>query len=82
MLMALAYALTNGLLQTISPDSFRGRVMSAYAFVFVGLGPVGSLLGGALASAFSAPIAVAVGAVVMLLFSLWLFTARPELRRL
>ncbi|HXY31612.1 MAG TPA: MFS transporter [Gemmatimonadaceae bacterium] len=80
--MILNNALTNGLLQTISPDSFRGRVMSAYAFVFVGLGPVGSLLGGAVASAFSAPIAVAAGATVMLLFSIWLFTARPELRRL
>src|SRR2546430_17021392 len=42
-------ALTNATIQTVVPDSLRGRVMGFYAFVFVGLAPLGSLQMGALA---------------------------------
>jgi len=52
--MILNNALANGLLQTITPDGLRGRVMSAYAFVFVGMAPVGSVLSGSVASALGA----------------------------
>jgi MFS family permease len=80
--MIVNNALVNGLLQTMAPDELRGRVMSAYAFVYVGLGPVGSLLSGTLADFIGAPGAIAVGAGVMLLFALWVFGMRTELRRL
>lgn len=75
-------ALANGLLQTLSPDGLRGRVMSAYALVFVGLAPVGSVLAGAVAQAFGAPAAIALGAVVMAAFAWWVFRVRAELVRL
>jgi MFS family permease len=78
--MIINNALANGILQTLAPDELRGRVMAAYAFVFVGMGPIGSLLSGALASALGAPWAVAIGATVMLLFALWVFETRPEVR--
>lgn len=80
--MIVNNALANGLLQTIAPDALRGRVMAAYAFVFVGMGPVGSLLSGTVASAVGAPGAIAVGASVMLAFAAWVFGRRTELRRL
>ncbi len=80
--MILNNALANGLLQTITPDGFRGRVMSAYAFVFVGMGPVGSLLSGSIASAIGAPAAIAIGGCVMLLFAAWVFGRRTELQGL
>jgi MFS family permease len=80
--MILNNALANGLLQTISPDELRGRVMSAYAFVFVGMGPIGSLLAGSVAGLIGAPGAIAVGAVVTFLFALWVFGRRWELRQL
>jgi len=80
--MILNNALANGLLQTITPDQLRGRVMSAYAFVFVGMAPVGSLLSGSIASALGAPAAIGIGGGVLLLFALWVFGKRPELRRL
>ncbi|MGH7633286.1 MAG: MFS transporter [Gemmatimonadaceae bacterium] len=80
--MILNNALANGLLQTITPDHLRGRVMSAYAFVFVGMAPVGSLLFGGVASALGAPAAIGIGGGVLLLFALWVFGKRTELRRL
>jgi MFS family permease len=80
--MILNNALANGLLQTITPDALRGRVMSAYAFVFVGMAPIGSLLAGSIASAFGAPAAIGFGGSVLLLFAGWVFGKRKELRGL
>lgn len=81
LMMILNNALANGLLQTIAPDELRGRVMSAYAFVYVGMGPIGSLLAGSVASIVGAPGAIAAGAAVMLAFAFWAFGRRKELRR-
>lgn len=75
-------ALANGLLQTLSPDHLRGRVMAAYAFVFVGMGPIGSLLGGAVAEVAGTPVAVAGGAVVLLLFAGWVLWIKREVKTL
>ena len=75
-------ALCNGLLQTLSPDHLRGRVMAAYAFVFVGMGPIGSLLAGSVAEVAGTPVAVGGGAVALLLFAAWVLWVRPEVKRL
>ena len=40
---------TNTVVQTIVPESQRGRVMSYYMMAFLGIAPLGSLLGGDLA---------------------------------
>lgn len=80
--MIVNNALANGLLQTIAPDELRGRVMAAYAFVFVGMAPIGSLLSGAVANAVGAPAAIAIGAVVMLAFVWWMLGRRRELQEL
>lgn len=71
-------ALANGLLQTLAPDGLRGRVMSAYAFVFVGLMPVGALFGGTLAELAGAPVAIAAGALAMMLVVGWVLVVRRE----
>ncbi len=57
-------ALTNTLLQTLVPDTLRGRVMGFYSFVFVGLAPLGALAAGVIAEHFGAPWAVASGGIV------------------
>ncbi|HJR64219.1 MAG TPA: MFS transporter [Gemmatimonadaceae bacterium] len=80
--MILNNALTNGLIQTTVPDELRGRVMSAYTWVFVGLGPIGAMVAGSLASALGAPWAIALGAMVTLLYAAFTFTRYPELREL
>jgi len=57
-------ATANNRIQTITPDYLRGRVMALYAQALIGVGPIGSMQAGALATLFGAPVAMAIGAVV------------------
>jgi MFS family permease len=57
-------ASSNTILQTISPDDKRGRVMSYYTMAIVGMAPFGSLLSGWLAARIGAPMALAIGGAV------------------
>lgn len=81
--MIMTNAISNTLLQTLAPDALRGRVMAAYAWVFVGVGPVlGPYLIGALANRIGAPQAIGVSAIVTLGYGAWAFTRYPVLRRM
>jgi len=75
-------AVTNTLLQTIVPDALRGRVMGAYAFVFVGMAPFGAFQAGWLAEQIGVQAAVAAGGLICLLGSLLLWRLVPEVPRL
>jgi MFS family permease len=57
-------ATANNRIQLITPDHLRGRVMAIYAQALIGVGPIGSLQAGALATRFGAPWAMAIGAVI------------------
>ena len=59
--LMLATASVNTVIQTLVSDDMRGRVMSLYAMVFIGATPVGSLIGGAIATRLGAPVTVAAG---------------------
>lgn len=60
-------ALSNGILQLMVEDRFRGRLMAFYSLVFIGLSQaVGSFAMGALANALSAGHAIAMSAVVLM----------------
>jgi MFS family permease len=52
---------SNTLIQTLTPDALRGRVMASYSMMFMGSAPVGALLAGALADRIGAPAAVMAG---------------------
>ena len=80
--MIMTNALTNGLLQSIVPDEFRGRVMAAYTFVFVGLSPLGSLIGGAVARMVGVNWVIGGGGALMLAYVAWAFARHAEMRRL
>lgn len=80
--MILTNAITNGLLQTLSPDAFRGRVMSVYSLLFIGLSPAGALVAGAVARSFGVSVAIGLSATVMLVFGAWTFWRHPEIRAL
>jgi len=84
--MMLQMSSSNTLIQAMVPDHLRGRVMSVYAMMFMGMAPIGALLGGALADRLGAPVTVSLGAVACLggaaIFGMRLPKIRAEARRL
>lgn len=63
----------NTTLQLNTPDQYRGRVMSVYAWVFGGSTPIGNLFSGTVAEyAGPAPGFVACGAMILLPVGLWM----------
>jgi MFS family permease len=73
-------ATVNALLQSLAPDELRGRVMSVYVFMFLGMTPVGSLQAGAMARWLGAPAALSVSAALFLCAIAFAATRVPELR--
>ena len=61
--MIVQTAASNTMIQAMVPDELRGRVMSVYSMMFMGMAPFGALLAGLLADRFGAPAAVAAGGV-------------------
>jgi MFS family permease len=73
-------AMTNTILQTLAPERLRGRVVSVYTLVAVGLAPVGALEAGFVASRFGVPVALIVGGIICLLGVLAVQLRTPEVR--
>lgn len=71
----------NTLIQTIAPDTLRGRVTSVYSLMFFGTAPFGSLLAGAVAQTVGASRAIAAGATMSLIFALGVIIFAPAVRR-
>src|SRR5215469_11652296 len=84
--MMLETSSSNTLLQAMVPDELRGRVMSLYSMMFMGMAPFGAFFGGALADRIGAPLTVALGGVACvgaaLVFGVRLPKMRGEARRL
>jgi MFS family permease len=74
-------ALINTLLQHRVPNELRGRVMAIYVMVYVGMNPIGSYIGGWIASMVGAAWAIGGMAAPMVLFTIWAFRRYSELRR-
>ena len=79
--MIVNNALANTLIQTIVPDELRGRLMGFYAFVFIGLAPIGSFQLGTLAEHIGTPAAVALGGAITALVVALAAWRIPELRK-
>jgi MFS family permease len=60
---------SNTLIQAMVPDNLRGRVMSVYSMMFMGMAPLGALMAGSLAGVLGAPYTVAFGGAVCLIGS-------------
>jgi MFS family permease len=78
--MMIQMASSNTLIQSMVPDRLRGRVMSVYAMMFLGMTPFGALLAGVLARPFGAPATVAFGGSVCLAASAVFAWRLPGLR--
>lgn len=80
--MILMVATVNSLLQHLSTDKMRGRVMSIYATAFLGFAPIGSLLAGSLAGTIGAPHTIAMMAAIALVASAILYFRSVDLQNL
>jgi MFS family permease len=68
------------MIQTIVEDRMRGRIMGIFSMAFLGMYPLGSLAGGALASAIGAPATLAIGGAICTIAALVLWRRMPALR--
>jgi MFS family permease len=76
----LQMASSNTLIQVMVPDALRGRVMAVYSMMFMGMAPIGALLGGALAERLNAPITVAIGGLASIAGACWFGLQLPKIR--
>ncbi len=74
-------AMGNSLLQTVVPDELRGRVMSCWMLVVLGLTPFGSLYIGSLASAVGPVASLVICALVALVCAGGIIAKERELFR-
>ncbi|HWH76604.1 MAG TPA: MFS transporter, partial [Candidatus Binatus sp.] len=73
-------AASNTALQTLADDHMRGRVMSLFSMMIVGMAPFGSLLAGWSADQVGAPIVVAIGGSVCAVAGMVFARQLPRLR--
>lgn len=69
--LVAVFAMVNSLVQLITSDNMRGRVMSVYNVAFRGGMPIGSLTNGALIPVFTAPNVLAVNGGLLILLGLY-----------
>lgn len=63
----------NTMVQLLTPDQMRGRIMAVYLTMFVGMMPIGNALAGVIAQKTSALFAVGLGASLVLIFGLFFY---------
>ena len=78
----VALAATNTIVQTITEEHLRGRVMAFYTMAFLGTAPIGSLLAGVLASRVGEPATIIAGGVACVLGAAWFASRLPRFREL
>ncbi len=78
----VSLAATNTIVQTITEEHLRGRVMAFYTMAFLGTAPIGSLLAGILADRLGEPTTIVLGGGVCLAGAGWFASRLPRLREL
>ena len=80
--MMVQMASSNTILQTITDEHMRGRVMSFYSMAFLGMVPFGSLFAGEVAARIGAPDTVLAGGIARLAGAILFAIQLPRLRQL
>src|ERR1700723_614761 len=80
--MMAVFANVNSLVQLITTNEMRGRVMSVYNFAFRGGMPMGNLLSGWLVPLFTAPVVLSVNGVLLILVALYFLLFQPRMAAL
>jgi predicted MFS family arabinose efflux permease len=80
--MMAVFATVTSLVQLITTNEMRGRVMSVYNVAFRGGMPLGNLLSGWLVPIFSAPVVLRVNGVLLILLALYFLLLQRRLAAL
>jgi predicted MFS family arabinose efflux permease len=80
--MMAVFATVNSLVQLITTNEMRGRVMSVYNFAFRGGMPMGNLLTGWLVPVFTAPIVLCFNGLLLVLVAMYFFFVQRRLAAL
>lgn len=75
-------ASTNTLIQTLSDDDKRGRVLSYYTLAFRGTGPFGAFIAGALTDKIGAPHTILIGGMCCLMGAIVYVWKLPNLHKM
>ena len=81
MLADLYGSMNDTLVQTVTEDAYRGRVMAVYSMIW-GLTPIGNLEGGTLARLFGVQAALVTNGALVICFGLLMWRFLPQVRRL
>lgn len=76
----LQIAITNSTIQHNVEDRLRGRVMSIYILMHFGMTPLGSFQIGFMAEHFGSPLAIRVGAIILLITAILLILGKYRLK--
>jgi len=79
--MILTLSAINTMLQIISEDAKRGRVMSFYAMALMGTSPIGNLLAGSIASGIGIPKTLFICGIITLFSGIWFEFNRKSLQK-
>ncbi len=80
--MMAVFATVNSLVQLITTNEMRGRVMSLYNFAFRGGMPIGNLVSGWLVPMFSAPVVLGVNGLLLVAIGLYYFLGQRRVAAL
>lgn len=80
--MMAVFAMVNSLVQLITTDEMRGRVMSLYNVAFRGGMPMGNLLSGWLVGKLSAPLMVGVNGILLMILAVYYFVVQRRVAAL
>jgi predicted MFS family arabinose efflux permease len=80
--MMAVFATVNSLVQLITTNEMRGRVMSVYNFAFRGGMPLGNLATGWLVPMFTAPVVLGINGLLLIAVALYFFLVQRRIAAL
>jgi len=80
--MMMQMACSNTILQTITDNDMRGRVMSFYTMAFLGTAPFGSLFAGSMANWIGAPYTLMICGITCILGAIIFACKLQEIKKM
>ncbi|MEK7499886.1 MAG: MFS transporter, partial [Patescibacteria group bacterium] len=79
--LIMQFSTINSMIQHVVSDHIRGRVMSIYVLMFMGMLPIGSYLIGLLAENFGTSVAIEIGAGVVFVSGVYIYFYRKYIQQ-